>query len=746
MHGGMAAGRFERLLGEMTLAEKLGQLTMLAASLVVTGPPGPDNPATMVRAGRVGGILNTWGYEEIREAQRVALEETRLKIPLYFAVDVLHGHRTVFPIPLGEACAFDRDLWLRTAREAADESTRDGIHMTFAPMLDVCRDPRWGRISECAGEDGFINAEYARAKVHGFQYGNDDPARRLIAVAKHFVGYGAVKAGREYAEVDVSRRALHEIYLPPFKAAVEAGVAGIMPSFTDISGVAMTAHRALLHDLLRVKWGFDGVIISDYNAIAELINHGVAQDLAEAAAQALNAGVDIDMMAGAYEQGLPVALERGLVTMEQIDRSVLRVLRMKHALGLFENPLRGLEQQSPGPDSIPEHRVSARDAARRSLVLVKNENSLLPLARSTKRIAAIGPLADAQSEMMGPWCMAGDEREAIGILQGLRESFPSSEISHVKGCVNDGPIDNGQVEAAVAAAKSSDIVFLCLGEERQHCGEAASRTMPRPPPSQMHLARAIVAAGTPVVLVMATSRPWILPDWLADQSTAVLVALFGGTEAGHAIADAISGDYNPSGRLCVSFPTRIGQIPVHYSLRSTGRPHDPNNGFSTKFLDSTIEPRWGFGDGLSYSRFELSEVDADQSVIDERGIVSLAVDVTNASAIAGEATVFMFISDPVALVTRPALEIKDFTKAFIEPGKTARVRFSLSAEQLHYPGVDMEPRLDDGRIDIMIGTSARRSDQKCFSIQVRKQTNGEHVEGSSLFHVGSVSSTPPAMR
>ncbi len=728
MHGSLSAGRIERLIAEMDLTEKLGQMTMLAASLVVTGPPGPDNPVTLVRTGKVGGILNTWGYDEIREAQRVALEETRLKIPLYFAVDILHGHRTIHPIPLAEACAFDRELWRRTARESAEEATRDGIQMTFAPMLDVCRDPRWGRIAECAGEDGYVHAEYAREKVVGFQSANPDPNRRLLGVAKHFVAYGAVKAGRDYAEVDVSPRALHEVYLPAFKAAVDAGVAGIMPSFTDIAGVAMTANKELLHDLLRVKWGFNGLVISDYNAIAELMNHGVAADLAEAAALALNAGVDIDMMAGAYENGLPIALERGLVTMAQIDEAVTRILRMKHDVGLFDNPLRGLEKVGPTPDNMPGHRASARDAARRSLVLAKNEGNILPLQRTTRRMAAIGPLADAQSEMMGPWCMAGDEREAIGILQGLRESFAGSEVIHSIGAHCTDEVEPELIAEAVEAARASDVVVLCLGELRQHCGEAASRTTPRPSRAQMQLSRAIMALGKPVVLVLATSRPWILPDWMVDGASAVMLAMFGGTEGGHAIADVMAGDYNPSGRLCISWPTRVGQIPVHYNMRTTGRPFDPDNGFSTRFLDSTIAPRWGFGDGLSYSTFQLGEPQADNKIIDQHGVTEIAIDVTNAAGPEGEATLFLFVNDPVALVTRPVLELKDFAKAVLRPGETKRVGFTLSAAQLTYPDFAMEPRLDDGRIDIYIGVSARPEDLKRLSIEVRQTAKARHTE------------------
>ncbi len=714
----MNTDKIEHLISQMTLTEKLGQMSMLAASLVVTGPVSPRDPVMLVREGRVGGILNTWGYDEIREAQRVALEETRLKIPLYFSVDVLHGHRTIYPIPLAEACAFDRDLWLRTAAEAADEATRDGIHMTFAPMLDVCRDPRWGRICECAGEDAYVNAEYARAKVTGFQNTNDHPHRRLAGVAKHFVAYGAVTAGRDYAEVDISRRALHEVYLPPFKAAVEAGVAGIMPSFTDIAGIAMSAHRGLLHDLLRVKWGFIGVIVSDYNAIGELIPHGVAQDIVEAAVLALKAGIDIDMMSGAYEQGLPIALERGLVTMQEIDTAVRRILQMKSAMGLFEYPLRGLQQEIPGPDTIPAHRASARDAARRSLVLIKNEDGLLPLSNDVRRIAVIGPLADAQSEMMGPWCMAGDEQQAISILQGLRESLRAQDIAHVPGANIDGPADLAGIASAVAAAQASDMVVLCLGENRQHTGEAASRTLPRPFNCQMELAKAVFETGKPVLLVLATSRPWILPDWMAAGPRAILIALFGGTEAGRAIGDVVAGDYNPTGRLCISWPYRTGQIPVHYGMRSTGRPHDPNNGFSTSFLDAPIGPRWGFGDGLSYSQFELGEAQVSKPVISAEETVDVSIEIANTGAHSGEATIFMFTHDPVALATRPLLELKDFRKAVLAPGQRTLATFQLNANQFRYPDFNMEPRLDNGRINIFIGTSARRIDQKCVTIDV----------------------------
>ncbi|MDT2019502.1 glycoside hydrolase family 3 N-terminal domain-containing protein [Methylocella sp. CPCC 101449] len=712
------ARRIESLIAQMTLSEKLGQLTMLAASLVETGPPGPHNPATMVREGRAGSILNTWGAKEIREAQRVAMEETRLKIPLFFAVDVLHGHRTIYPIPLAEACAFDRALWQRTAQEAAEEATRDGIQMTFAPMLDVSRDPRWGRICECAGEDGFINAEYAKAKVIGFQNAPAQPERRLAAVAKHFVAYGAVNAGRDYAEVDVSQRALEEIYLPPFQAAVEAGVLGIMPSFTDVAGVAMTAHKPLLDDLLRQQWGFEGVIISDYNAIAELIPHGVAADLTEAATLALKAGVDIDMMAGAYEQGLPVALERGAVSMDEIDRAVRRVLKLKFALGLFDNPLRGLEDISPTPDSDPSRRASARDAARRSIVLLENRDQFLPWTKAPQNIAVVGPLADAPSELMGAWCMAGEIDETVGILSGMRTAFTGSTITHAAG----GDIETGDAQAiaeAVHVTQAADAVVLCIGESRHISGEAASRTKPAPPDSQLELARAIVATGKPLLLILVGGRPFVLPQWLIDGSQAIIAAWFPGTEAGNAIADIIKGAWNPSARLAISWPVEVGQIPIYYSLRTTGRPNDPKNGFSTCFLDAPITPRWSFGEGLSYTRYDLSDAQVSATTIERDGALDVSIDITNAGKMDGETTIFLFIRDPVAQVTRPALELKDFQNVALAAGARQRVAFKLHASQLAYPGMDLAPRLDSGRIEIHVGTSSRPCDLKRVDIEVR---------------------------
>ncbi|HEY8579944.1 MAG TPA: glycoside hydrolase family 3 N-terminal domain-containing protein, partial [Beijerinckiaceae bacterium] len=500
-----ADARLMALAGRMTLTEKIGQLTMLADGLVETGPPGPHNPFTMIEEGRVGSLLNVWGPELVREAQRRAVEETRLGVPLFFGLDVLHGHRTIHPVPLAEAGAFDRELWEATARDAATEAAADGVHMTFGPMLDVCRDARWGRIVESAGEDPYVTSEFARARVRGFQTRGADGRMLLAACAKHFCAYGASLAGRDYAEADVSERALEEVYLPPFRAAVEEGVQAVMPAFIDVAGVAMTAHERLLRRKLREAWGFGGLVVSDYNAVGELVAHGVAADLAEAAALALRAGVDIDMMSEAYPTGLPQALARGLVTMEQIDDAVLRVLRFKHQMGLFENPYRNMEETPRGAPA-PERRALARAAARASIVLAENRDAFLPL-RDARRIAVIGPLADRPEDQLGPWASAGDGAQAVTHRAAIEARFPDMRYASGGGFED---VTAEEIAQARRAAEGADAALLFLGESRMMSGEATSRTRPELPAAQLELARAVLATGAPVVLTLCCGRPLAL--------------------------------------------------------------------------------------------------------------------------------------------------------------------------------------------------------------------------------------------
>src|SRR6202789_3359499 len=515
-------GRLDTLLASMTLEEKIGQLNMVAASRVVTGPGELRDLHEGIRTGRIGNLLNLWGVDETRAVQRLAVEESRLGIPLLMGLDVIHGHHTIFPVSLAEACQFAPDLWEKTARVAAEEATEDGVALTFAPMIDVARDPRWGRIIESPGEDTWVASQMATAKTRGFQ-GPDLGTGGLAATAKHLCAYGAVNAGREYASADVSERTLHEIYLPPFAAAVAAGTAAVMPAFIHLAGVAMTANAKLLQGWLRGVAGFDGVVISDYNAVAELLNHGVAADLVEAAALALNAGVDIDMTSGAYVQSLTAALERGLVTMATIDASVRRVLELKERLGLFDDPYR--RGSAPvDPRRAAERRDLARDAARKAIVLLSDRTGILPLSPKIKRLAIIGPLAAARGEMLGSWASAGKPEDAVSLLEGLKAALPRCRIDHAAGVDIDGQ-ETGGIQAAINLCADAEVVVLCLGESAAMSGEAASRTDLGLPGRQRALAEAILDLGRSVIVTLSSGRPLTLP-WLFERADAVLATWF----------------------------------------------------------------------------------------------------------------------------------------------------------------------------------------------------------------------------
>jgi beta-glucosidase len=700
----------ERLVAEMTLEEKLGQLTMVSAELIQTGPTSAPITPKSIREGRIGSLLNLWGPERVREVQRLAVEESRLKIPLFFGLDVVHGHKTIFPIPLGETCAFDPQLWERTARAAAEETAADGVDLTFAPMLDVARDPRWGRIAEGPGEDTFLASRFAEAKVRGFQSPHLGDASAIAATAKHLAAYGAVTAGREYASVDISQRQLHEVYLPPFRAAVEAGVAAIMPAFTDLDGMPMTANAAILRDLVRGQWGFSGVMISDYGAVAELIAHGVAEDLADAAALALAAGIDIDMMGGsAYAEGLPRALERGKVTVEAIEAAVRRVLELKARLGLFEDPYRrcGTASAPDAGNAGSKRRHLAWEAACRSIVLLKNRGGILPLRDGRRSISVIGPLADACGELQEPGSVAGLAGKAIAVLDGLRGALPGTAISFASGCGIDRIEDSGKA-SALELARRSDTVVLCLGETPAMSGEAGSRARPGLLIAQCELARAVIELKKPVIVLLFSGRPLILPDWLVEAADALLALWFLGSEAGRAIGDVLSGHFNPTGRLCMSWPVDVGQIPIFFGERPTGRPAAADIHFSSKYLDVPVEPLFGFGHGLSYSKFGLSGLRVDRSELHAGEWLHVEVEVANPGAVAGEETILLFIHDLVASVARPLLELKGFRKIALAPGERGTVRFRLAAEDLRFVGPDLAPRLEPGAFDLYVGRSAAR--------------------------------------
>ncbi len=702
--------RIETLLGDMTLEEKLGQLTMTASSYAVTGPTIAGDSTDSIANGTLGNLLNMIGAGPTQEMQRLAVEKSRLGIPLLFALDIIHGHRTLFPIPLAEAALFDPEAWAETAREAAREGARDGLALTFAPMLDVSRDPRWGRTAEGPGEDSWLGARIAEAKVRGFQGTDLASAESLAACAKHFCAYGPVTAGREYASVDISDRTLREVHLPPFAAAVAAGVATIMPAFTDLAGVPMTANRALLRDYLRGELGFDGVLVSDYNAIGELIKHGVANDLPEAAALALHAGVDIDMMADAYRRGLPTALQRGLVTMEQIDEAVRRVLRLKERLGLFEDPYRrGVRPEAAA--AVAHRRQLARAVSARAIVLLKNENETLPLPGSLRRLAIIGPLADAAAEMGGPWTAAAEPERHISVLAGLHRALPGIEILHTPGVGIEGD-DRAGIAAAVDLCGRVDAVLLCLGEAAAMSGEAASRACPELPGQQRALAEAVIAAARArdirVTAILFSGRPLVVP-WLAQTADALLAAWFLGSEAGNAIADVVTGRVSPSGRTPISWPRALGQVPIFFGQRPGGRPADAKDHFTSKYLDVPNEPLYPFGHGLTYGQCAVSNLRVMPASVTESDTIEARIDVSNRGGRTADETVFLFIRDKVACVARPVLELKGFGRIRLRPGETGTVSLSLPAAALRFPGPDLTPVFEPGEVEVLVGPCADRA-------------------------------------
>jgi beta-glucosidase len=696
------------LLSRMTVDEKIGQLNMLTAGLVITGPGDPGDYMAALRAGRLGSLFNLFGWDKVKEVQRVAVEETRLGIPLIFGYDVIHGHRTIFPIPLGEAGAFDEVLWERTARIAAIEAAAEGLTMTFAPMLDVARDPRWGRIAESAGEDTWLTARFAEAKVRGFQRDDLAAPTALASVAKHLAGYGAAMAGRDYAQTEISERTFREVYLPPFHAAVTAGTTGLMPAFTDFNGVPLSADRATLERLVRGEWGFDGVIVSDYNAIAELIPHGVAADIVEAAALALNAGVDFDMMGHAYTRGLASALQQGLVDIATVDRSVRRILELKAKLGLFDDPYRPQAVQELTRARRSEFRQAARDAARRSIILLKNADNLLPIKAVPKRIAILGPLADTKAEMLGPWSGAGRVEDMVSFLEGLRAAWPNAEIVHKAGVPIEADDANGIAEAC-DAARAADLAILCLGEARMMSGEAGSRARLGLPGRQGELAEAIFAVGKPVVLVLSCGRPLAITPFI-ERATSVVLTWYLGSEAGHALGDILTGAWNPSARLPVTWPVDIGQIPIFYSRLPTGRPFEPKFRYSSKYLDMPNEPLFAFGQGLSYTSYNYANLKVSPTETTAGGKITIEVDVTNSGTVAGEETVMFFTRDPVASVSRPVLELKAVRKLSLKPGETKTARVELNTDALAFLDRDLEPILEPGQFEIFAGPSAREAD------------------------------------
>lgn len=697
--------KIDSLLAKMTLEEKIGQMALLTSGWDVTGPTINENYMEFVKKGTVGNIFNAHTSKYNRDLQKVAVEETRLGIPLLFGYDVIHGYKTIFPIPLGEAASWDLEAIEKSARVAAEESAAAGLHWTFAPMVDIARDPRWGRVAEGAGEDTYLGVEIAKARVKGFQGDDLGATNTILACAKHFAAYGAAQAGRDYHTVDISERVLRETYLPPFKAAVDAGVATFMTSFNELDGVPASGNKHLLTEILRDEWGFDGFVVTDYTSINEMIPHGVVANEKEAGALALKAGVDMDMQGSVFQEELPGLVKEGKIKESEIDQAVRRILRMKYKLGLFDDPYRYSDEAREKETIMkPEYLEASRDVAKRSIVLLKNENNVLPINDNVATIAVIGPLADNQKDVIGNWHGAGDFNDAVSLLTGIKERAGDSiEILYAKGSGIDDDSTQGFTEA-VETANKADLVILAIGEAETMSGEAASRSSIDLPGVQLELAKEIHKTGKPVAVVLMNGRPLAI-NWLDENVPAILETWFLGTQAGNAIADVLFGDYNPSGKLPMTFPRSVGQVPIYYNMKNTGRPISDNK-YTSKYLDIPNTPLYPFGYGLSYTTFEYSDIEMDKNSMGDDDKITASITVKNIGKYAGEEVVQLYIRDLVGSVTRPVKELKGFQKINLGPGESKKVDFEITPEKLAFYRRDMTFGVEPGEFKVFIGTNS----------------------------------------
>ncbi|MEY4336672.1 MAG: hypothetical protein RLZZ45_1591 [Bacteroidota bacterium] len=714
------------LMSKMTVEEKIGQLNLLTPGWgIPTGSVVSTDVESKIKAGKVGGLFGVIGAEKVKQAQDIAVQQSRLKIPLLFGSDVIHGHKTTFPIPLGISCSWDTALIRQTAILAANEATADGLNWAFSPMVDIARDPRWGRVAEGSGEDPFLGSQIARAMVKGYQ-GNDLADKRtLLACVKHFALYGASEAGRDYNSVDMSRNRMYNEYLPPYKAAVDAGVATIMSSFNDVDGVPASGNKWLLTDLLRKDWKFNGMIVSDYTSVNEMSNHRLG-DLQAVSALAIKAGLDMDMVGEGFLSTLKKSLQEKKISMEDIDRACRKVLEAKYKVGLFADPYRYIDAERASKEILtPENRMMARKVATQSFVLLKNEKQTLPL-KKTQRVALVGPLANDKSNMLGTWAVSGDPQMSIPVLQGVQSKTSSSTyIAYAKGSnITDDTalakranvfglrvdIDkrspDAMLEEALAIAKSSDVVVAVVGEASEMSGEAASRADITLPAAEQKLLKALYATGKPVVVVIMSGRPLVLTGSI-EGAAAVLQVWHAGIEAGNAIADVLYGDVNPSGKLSMSMPYHVGQIPVYYSQKTTGRPQDLNNKFSSRYLDIPNEPLFPFGYGLSYASFEYNDLKLSANTIGREGAIKATIQLTNTSKVEGAEVVQLYIEDKVRSITPPAKELRGFQKVFLKAGESKVVEFTITHEMLKFWNAALQYGAEPGEFVVHVGGNSR---------------------------------------
>lgn len=727
----------DNLMGKMTLQEKIGQLNLPVSGEIVTGQAKSSDVAGKIRKGQVGGLFNVKGVENIREVQKIAVEQSRLKIPLLFGMDVIHGYETVFPIPLALSCSWDMEAIKESARIAAKESSADGICWTFSPMVDICRDPRWGRMAEGGGEDPYLGSEISAAMVKGYQGDDLTDKNTIMACVKHFALYGAPEAGRDYNTVDMSHLSMFNNYFPPYKAAIDAGVGSVMTSFNVVDGIPATGNKWLMTDVLRDRWGFDGFVVTDYTAISEMIAHGMG-DLQQVSAMSLSAGTDMDMVADGFLTTLEKSLKEGKVTMAEIDKACRRILEAKYKLGLFDDPYKYCDASRVKKDIFTaENRAVARKIATETFVLLKNENNLLPLQRKGK-IALVGPLANTKANMPGTWSVAAASDKYNSLYESMKQSLAGkAEVLYAKGSnlmydaqreaeatmfgreMRDPRSAQELLDEALSVASQADVIVAAVGESSEMSGESSSRTNLEMPDAQRDLLTALKKTGKPVVLVYFAGRSTVM-TWEQENFPAILNVWFGGSEAADAICDVVFGDVSPSGKLTTTFPKNVGQIPLYYNHLNTGRPLEEGKWFSkfrSNYLDIDNDPLYPFGYGLSYTTFRYGDLQLSNNSMNEKGKITASVTVTNTGNYDADEIVQMYIRDMVGSVARPVKELKGFERIHLKKGESRTVSFDITAEQLKFYNSALNWVCEPGEFEVMVGGNSRDVQTKKFSLQ-----------------------------
>lgn len=727
----------DNLMGKMTLQEKIGQLNLPVSGEIVTGQAKSSDVAGKIRKGQVGGLFNVKGVENIREVQKIAVEQSRLKIPLLFGMDVIHGYETVFPIPLALSCSWDMEAIKESARIAAKESSADGICWTFSPMVDICRDPRWGRMAEGGGEDPYLGSEISATMVKGYQGDDLTDKNTIMACVKHFALYGAPEAGRDYNTVDMSHLSMFNNYFPPYKAAIDAGVGSVMTSFNVVDGIPATGNKWLMTDVLRDRWGFDGFVVTDYTAISEMIAHGMG-DLQQVSAMSLSAGTDMDMVADGFLTTLEKSLKEGKVTMAEIDKACRRILEAKYKLGLFDDPYKYCDASRVKKDIFTaENRAVARKIATETFVLLKNENNLLPLQRKGK-IALVGPLANTKANMPGTWSVAAASDKYNSLYESMKQSLAGkAEVLYAKGSnlmcdaqreaeatmfgreMRDPRSAQELLDEALSVASQADVIVAAVGESSEMSGESSSRTNLEMPDAQRDLLTALKKTGKPIVLVYFAGRSTVM-TWEQENFPAILNVWFGGSEAADAICDVVFGDVSPSGKLTTTFPKNVGQIPLYYNHLNTGRPLEAGKWFSkfrSNYLDIDNDPLYPFGYGLSYTTFRYGDLQLSNNSMNERGKITASVTVTNTGNYDADEIVQMYIRDMVGSVARPVKELKGFERIHLKKGESRTVSFDITAEQLKFYNSALNWVCEPGEFEVMVGGNSRDVQTKKFSLQ-----------------------------